>query len=125
MGHYPGGTELADAARRERRRESSRFVEPTMNDHTESAELPEAWTEVPLGLVLTEIKYGTSQRSEYGGPGVPVLRIPNVSGDRLDVADLKFASLKQAEAASLRLQDADLLMIRSNGSPQLVAIPFN
>jgi type I restriction enzyme, S subunit len=120
MGRYPGGTELADAARRERRRESSRFVEPKMNDHIEPGELPETWTEVPLGLLLTEIKYGTSQRSEYGGSGVPVLRIPNVSGDRLDVADLKFASLKEAEAASLRLQDADLLMIRSNGSPQLV-----
>jgi type I restriction enzyme S subunit len=74
----------------------------------------------PLGLVLREIKYGTSKRSEYGDVGVPVLRIPNVSGDRLDISDLKSAPLGPKEAAELRLRSGDLLMIRSNGSVHLV-----
>jgi type I restriction enzyme S subunit len=71
-------------------------------------------------LLLNEIKYGTSKRSEYGAPGMSVLRIPNVSGNRLDVTDLKSAALEAREADSLRLRLGDLLMIRSNGSVQLV-----
>ena len=43
-----------------------------------------------------------------------------MSGSRLDTADLKFAPLDVKEADSLRLHLGDLLMIRSNGSVQLV-----
>jgi type I restriction enzyme S subunit len=74
----------------------------------------------PLGWLLSSIKYGTSKRSEYGVNGTPVLRIPNVSDGRLRLVDLKFAAFLDRELQDLALVPGDILMIRSNGSPQLV-----
>jgi type I restriction enzyme S subunit len=112
---------LVEVAQERRRHElGRRFHEPELNVYTDFANLPTPWTLVPLGLLLQEIKYGTSKRSDYGLGGNAVLRIPNVSGSRLDLADLKFADLPSHEAVGLALQQGDLLMIRSNGSVQLV-----
>src|SRR6266568_3778624 len=72
------------------------------------------------GLLLENLQYGTSKRSDYGVDGIPVLRIPNISSGRLSLSDLKFARLDKREADSLALRSSDLLMIRSNGSAQLL-----
>jgi type I restriction enzyme S subunit len=115
------GAELVEAARERRIAElGHRFREPEANHHANLADYPASWEASQLGLLLTEIKYGTSKRSQYGGNGVPILRIPNVSGDSLDTTDLKYAVLDPPEAEALRLGVGDLLMIRSNGSAQLV-----
>ena len=97
-----------------------RYSEPTVNEHALDVELPETWTVAPLGWLLSSIKYGTSKRSEYGVNGTPVLRIPNVSDGRLRLVDLKFAAFLDRELQDLALVPGDILMIRSNGSPQLV-----
>lgn len=113
--------DLATYARERRRVElGRRYVEPTANEHAFDIDLPESWTTATLGLLLASIKYGTSKRSEYNAEGVAVLRIPNVSDGRLDLSDLKFADLPDREARDLALVPGDVLMIRSNGSPQLV-----
>lgn len=96
------------------------FREPNPNPHADITDLPESWRQSPLGLLIREIKYGTSKRCEYGRVGIPVLRIPNVRANRLDLNNLKYAALDAAEAKTLRLEAGDLLMIRSNGSVQLV-----
>lgn len=118
--------DLAAARQRRANQKGRRFKAPTPNPHADDRALPENWQRSPLGIALREIKYGTSKRSEYGGNGIAVLRIPNVSGSRLDIADLKFAPLDAKEADLLRLHLGDLLMIRSNGSVQLVgkALPI-
>ena len=67
-----------------------------------------------------DLKYGTSVRSDYGGNGVPVLRIPNVVGGRIDIDDMKYGSLDEKEQNDLRLGEGDLLLIRSNGSTGIV-----
>src|SRR5208282_3217914 len=54
---------------------------------------------------------------------VPVLRIPNVSAGKIDLSDLKFADFEQKELAKLRLQEGDILVVRSNGSADLVGKP--
>jgi type I restriction enzyme, S subunit len=110
------------ARARERRQEElgRGYMEPTANEHAADLELPDSWTAAPLGLLLESIKYGTSKRSEYNAKGVAVLRIPNVSDGRLDLSDLKFAELSDRERGDLALAPGDVLMIRSNGSPQLV-----
>jgi len=119
--HPPSGSEGLPALARERRRaEDKRFAVPPLNPHAATSLLPEAWEIVPLGLVLRGLKYGTSKRSAYDQPGVGVLRIPNVSAGVLDIEDLKFANLDQREMDGLRLEEGDLLMIRSNGSVRLV-----
>jgi type I restriction enzyme S subunit len=68
----------------------------------------------------TDVRYGTSKASSDRGWGNPVLRIPNVVGDRLSLGDLAFVELPPAEVDRLRLQDGDLLLVRTNGNPNYV-----
>jgi type I restriction enzyme S subunit len=72
-----------------------------------------------LGEALEDIRYGTSKRCDYG-EGVPVLRIPNIQSGRIKKGDLKFADFEQDEIAKLSLRGGDVLVIRSNGSRDLV-----
>ena len=68
----------------------------------------------------TEVRYGTSKASSDRGWGNAVLRIPNVVGDRLSLADLASVELPPAEVDRLRLEDGDLLLVRTNGNPNYV-----
>lgn len=75
---------------------------------------------VILGDVLEDIRYGTAKKCDYDGGSVPVLRIPNVQRGRIDTSDLKFADFDQSELRKLSLRQGDVLVIRSNGSRDLV-----
>lgn len=79
---------------------------------------PKRWPELSMGTVVTEYRYGTSQKS--GEDGYPTLRIPNVIGNSLDPADMKLVDVPKAEAARIRLVDGDLLFVRTNGNPNYV-----
>lgn len=113
---------LMEALSRRKKQARGRFQEPSLNEHAGKPDLPSQWTIAPLGLVLESIKYGTSKKSEYDVAGTPVLRIPNVSKGRIELTDLKRAILTEKEVRELSLRDSDVLMIRSNGSPQLVGL---
>ncbi len=80
--------------------------------------------QVPLAELVESIDYGTAQKSTYTGVGTPVLRIPNIgpSGE-IDTRDLKYASLSRRELEQYRLEEGDILLIRSNGSLSLVGRP--
>lgn len=70
---------------------------------------------------LVETRYGTSvSADESGEHGLPVLRIPNVVGGEVDMGDMKFVSLSDAEIDRLRLTTSDVLIVRSNGNPDYV-----
>jgi type I restriction enzyme S subunit len=79
---------------------------------------PKEWPMATLGDVVEEFRYGTSQKS--GPTGLPVLRIPNVIGNRLEPAEMKFVAVSEAEASRLRLRDGDMLFVRTNGNPDYV-----
>lgn len=73
-----------------------------------------------LGEVLTDIRYGTAAKCSYDPSGTPVLRIPNIQSGRIDRTDLKSAHFATKEIEQLALKAGDILVIRSNGSPDLV-----
>lgn len=73
-----------------------------------------------LGEFATDVRYGTSKASSDRGWGNPVLRIPNVVGDRLSLYDLAYVELPSSDLGSLHLQDGDLLLVRTNGNPNYV-----
>src|SRR5258707_38209 len=66
------------------------------------------------------MRYGTSKKCDYERVGTPVLRIPNVSGGRVSLDDLKYGPLTKNEIEELSLRRGDLLVIRSNGSLNIV-----
>jgi type I restriction enzyme S subunit len=78
---------------------------------------------VPLGSVITELRYGTATRCDYKPEGTPVLRIPNIGNGVVDQSDLKYGKLGDDERRTLSLRAGDVLVIRSNGSVSLVGKP--
>lgn len=75
---------------------------------------------VPLGSFLDLVQYGTSEKANTRGQGVPVLRISNIKGRALDVTDLKHIPLSAKVLDGLLLKDGDILIIRTSGSRDLV-----
>ena len=75
---------------------------------------------VELRGFAADVRYGTSKVSSDRGWGNPVLRIPNVVGDRLSLSDLAFVQLPPPDIDRLRLVDGDLLLVRTNGNPNYV-----
>lgn len=76
--------------------------------------------DVPVKDLISDIRYGTAKKCDYGGGAVSVLRIPNVQGGRIDLTDMKSADFDAKELAKLKLVQGDILVIRSNGSLDLV-----
>lgn len=92
-----------------------------------SGKLTEGWRdgkafgdEVNIGDISIDIRYGTSKKCEYDIQGTPVVRIPNIGAGRLSLEDLKYADFDEKELKKLKLQIGDILIIRSNGSVELV-----
>lgn len=80
-----------------------------------------AWSSTTLGDIVLDMRYGTSKRCTYDAEGTtPVLRIPNISNGRINTNDIKYASFEPAELSTLTLRAGDILVIRSNGSVELV-----
>jgi type I restriction enzyme S subunit len=79
------------------------------------------WEATTIGAISVDLRYGTSKKCDYAATGIGVLRIPNIAErGRIDVVDLKRAEFDISEIQKLKLVDGDLLVIRSNGSVELV-----
>jgi len=76
----------------------------------------------PLGDVLTEANYGTSEKCEStrSEGAIPVLRIPNVASERVSLESLKYAAWLAKNDRNLLLSPGDILVVRTNGSWDLV-----
>jgi len=72
--------------------------------------------------LLVEAGYGTSAKchSARFSDAMPILRIPNVASEKIDLTDLKFASLSERDLRKVQLMPDDLLVVRTNGSANLV-----
>ncbi len=77
--------------------------------------VPESWEVISLEYAALAFDYGTSVKCEHDKAGFPVLRIPNVVGGSIDLSDLKHGLPKRSEQDQLRLQNGDLLFVRTNG----------
>lgn len=75
---------------------------------------------VAISELVKDIRYGTSQKCSFDPSKTPVLRIPNIGAGQIQTDDLKHATFTSAEITKLALQVGDLLVIRSNGSLDLV-----
>ena len=79
----------------------------------------ESWEKKRLSDVVTEFKYGTSEKSDYNNNGIPVLRIPNIGDNGIDLSDIKYLNHRNVDSES-QIHEGDILIIRSNGSRDLV-----
>ncbi|MDG4791439.1 restriction endonuclease subunit S [Micromonospora sp. WMMD1102] len=88
----------------------SMFGEPRSN--------PKSWPMTPLRNLVSEFRYGTSNKS--GAQGRPALRIPNVVRGALDLSEIKLVEVSSSDFNRLRLAEGDLLFVRTNGNPDFV-----
>lgn len=70
--------------------------------------------------IALETRYGTSQKCHVEPMGLPILRIPNVAKGSVNFEGLKYSELGKPDAERVRLDDGDLLFVRTNGSRDLV-----
>lgn len=71
-------------------------------------------------LIDGKPQYGTSQKANTDGIGVPVLRMGNIQDGELSFDDMKHVELPDTEREKYLLSSGDLLFNRSNGSIDLV-----
>lgn len=77
------------------------------------------WKKQPLGELVSEFRYGTSNKSAKSG--YLTLRIPNIIGNDISLEDLVNVPVTDEEVSRLRLMDGDVLFVRTNGSPEYIA----
>lgn len=81
------------------------------------------WEDCLLGDVIKDIRYGTSAKCRYQPVAMPVLRIPNIGEGVIRLGDIKYGAFDEIERGKLALEAGDILVIRSNGSADLVGKP--
>ena len=103
-----------------RNSKKKKVFEP-ISENEQPFEIPECWKWVRLGEIVKSVTYGASSKCSYdSNQNSAILRIPNVSSGFIDNSDLKYTNLSEIEKRELSLKENDLLVIRSNGSSEIV-----
>lgn len=92
------------------------FTHGTCNEsllQTRIGQIPETWKAFTLAEIGSQTQYGISLRGNATG-AIPILRMNNLQGGRISVADLQFVDLDQASLRTFRLNKGDLLFNRTN-----------
>jgi len=87
------------------------------NRNVVEGELPDGWKWVKLGEVCTNVEYGSAAKSKEIGK-VPVLRMGNIQGGKIDWDDLVYTD-DEIEINKYLLRKNDVLFNRTN-SPEWV-----
>lgn len=95
------------------------FTGQLTNDWRNSNIEIEKWEDTTLSEIVSGLKYGSSEKSAYEYKGTPILRIPNIGDGIIDFSDLKYMS-EELKNSSHEVFEDDILIIRSNGSRDLV-----
>ena len=80
---------------------------------TEIGIMPKSWRVATVEEIIDLCQYGTSERCTEQGL-LPVLRINNLLGGRIDVSDLKFNDFENEDFAKYKMCHGDLLFNRTN-----------
>ena len=79
---------------------------------TEVGLIPQDWEVMPLGRLVASLEYGSSAKSNARGR-VPVLRMGNLQGGKVDWSDLVFTD-DESEIRKYSLISGDVLFNRTN-----------
>lgn len=83
-------------------------------------EIPDEWEFAPLGKSVVSVEYGTNAPSNDEKHGLPVIAIPEVIAARFRLGECPFAEVSEQEAKALRLENGDVLLVRTNGNPDYI-----
>ncbi len=83
-------------------------------------ELPTQWEWVRLIDLMPEFQNGASSRGDAGGTPITVLRLADIKGKRISLADTRQVPIAPADIAKYQLAEGDILITRVNGSADIV-----
>jgi type I restriction enzyme, S subunit len=83
-------------------------------------ELPEGWEWVRLSELLPEFQNGVSSRGDHDGMPVTVLRLADIKTRRISLEDTREIPIKSADINKYKLANGDILIVRVNGSAEIV-----
>jgi type I restriction enzyme S subunit len=76
---------------------------------------PQRWPVEEIRRYMTDSQYGTAEKSNEEGRGLPVLRMNNIRYDgRLDLDDLKWCEIADDDIPIFTVRKGDLLFNRTN-----------
>ncbi len=74
---------------------------------------------VDLRFILDKVQYGTSEKANKNGDGIPIIRMNNIVDGHLNLDKLKHIHLPEKDIENLLLLEGDILINRTN-SKELV-----
>jgi type I restriction enzyme S subunit len=78
---------------------------------------PRGWDTVAMREVVADSQYGTSEKANTHGVGLPVLRMNNIRCDgNWDLSDLKYCVISNADRNKYTVRPGDLLFNRTNSA---------
>jgi type I restriction enzyme S subunit len=80
---------------------------------TEIGLMPKSWEVTTVGSVMSRLQYGISVRGERDGK-YPILRMNNLQGGYVSVADLQRVNLEEKQYQKFKLAMGDILFNRTN-----------
>jgi type I restriction enzyme S subunit len=83
-------------------------------------EIPSSWSWIRLQDLLPQLQNGESSRGVDGGVSTIVLRLADVKRRKISLADVRTLQLPRKAAAKYELLDGDILIVRVNGSADIV-----
>jgi type I restriction enzyme S subunit len=98
----------------------AKYKEPVSPDTATLPPPPDGWCWASLSQLSWSAGYGTSVKCRQSNEGLPVLRIPNILGGKVDLDNLKFAPSNYSEHEEELIHAGDLLVVRTNGSRLLI-----
>lgn len=98
----------------------AKYKDPVAPDTTNLPPLPKGWCWATCDQLAWTSGYGTSVKCSESYSGIPVLRIPNISGGVIDLSKIKFAPADYFEPSEETVLPGDLLVVRTNGSRALI-----
>ena len=98
----------------------SRYVEPRAAITTGLPGLPKNWCWATIEQLTTELSNGFGKRSQVSGSPRVVLRLADISGGEVSLADPRKINCTDDDIEQYALAENDILVLRVNGSADLV-----
>ncbi len=111
LSHLDAAAKYLEAAQHRVRSYVGSLIESTIGQDHQSQTL----ADISIGS-----GYGTSTKCVVNGPGLSVVRIPNVVDGQVDLTDTKRVADPEVDVSSFILREDDLLIVRTNGSRELI-----
>ena len=106
--------------RREKWAGKGKYKEPAALDTANPSPLPEGWATASLDSLLASASNGFGKRGQEHGRSFIVLRLADIKAGKISLKSVRRIDATPDEIETYQLKRDDLLVIRVNGSPDLV-----